>query len=386
MVPFFSIGSVAVFINFDSVAEHSHALGLFFLYLFIHFGMAAGSKNDESPLVRSTSSLASQDTRLHSVTSLTKSRRVLGKTAPLPIRSDSSQSAQSDDDDDADTVTSSIGEDTPVGETALEKSCPESTPAERQRFLLACNGNTGQANQRLQEYLNWRRNHERIRTECNIRIKQSSDPDYDIWVESCLVALKACGEVAENIVLPRVVRSYSTLRLGGCSHIADPTTRERVDVVDQEGHRIFHMIPGLMDDKLAKTSTYALAVAIYFDRRFDPASLERVTVCMDVRAGKGWPNIHGLRLIPFMKNSLKLLLPTFPERLHKCIVYPVPTAFLYVWTMISKCMDPVTREKICVVSGKCTIVSLPPMEDLIAHLGEESVTLMEDTRVACFKA
>jgi hypothetical protein len=145
------------------------------------------------------------------------------------------------------------------------------------------------------------------------------------------------------------------------------------------------MIPGLMDDKLAKAETYALAVAIYFDRKLDRESLERVTVCLDVRAGKGWPNIHALRLIPFMKNSLKLLLRTFPERLHKCVVYPVPPAFLYVWTMISKCLDPVTSEKISVVSGKCTISSPPPQEKLVAFLGADPAKLMEDSRVASFK-
>lgn len=374
------------FINLDSFVSHSHTFGLFFLYLFVHFLMASGSKSEDSPLVRSVSSL-------HPNTFITKSRRILGETVPFPIRSDSSQSAQSDDEDDVvdddetATVTSSIGEETALDDTALEKSCPESTPAERQRFVLASKGHNGQANQRLHNYLHWKRNHERIRAECNIRIKQSSDPDYDVWVESCLVALKACGEVAQNIVLPRVVRSYSRPRLGEGSNIADPTTCEEYgDVVDQDGHRIFHMIPGLMDDKLAKTSTYALAVAIYFDRKFDRASLERATVCIDVRAGKGWPNIHGLRLIPFMKNSLKLLLPTFPERLHKCVVYPVPTAFLYVWTMISKCLDSKTREKIYVVSGKCTIISPAPMEKLIAVLGEEPAKLMEGVRLASFKA
>jgi CRAL/TRIO domain len=385
-------------INVDMVSAHSHALALIALYLFVHLCVAVGSpRGDESKLERSTPSDPSherQKTGLFPSLWPAKTRRIaLGGAAaapPLRLRTYSYQSTESDDDDDeTSTVASSVGDEmTPEEDAALEKACPKSTQAERRRFLVSTGGNHERAGGRLREYLAWRRNHQRIRTEHSIRIKPSVDPDYDVWVESCLVAMRACGEVAENIVLPRVVRCYSASRKPfpqGTNDGTPPSWGESSDLVDRDGHRIFHMIPGLMDDKLAKTSTYALAVAIYFDRKLDRASSETVTLCMDVRAGNGWPNIHGLRLIPFMKNSLKLLLPTFPERLHKCVVYPVPSAFLYVWTMISRSLDVKTREKICVVSGKCTIASPPPMEKLIALLGEEPSTLMEDTRVASFK-
>ena len=117
-----------------------------------------------------------------------------------------------------------------------------------------------------------------------------------------------------------------------------------------------------MDVKLAKASTYTLAVAIYLDRSFDRDQSEKVTVCVDVRAGRGWPNTHALRLIPFMKHSMKLLLPLFPERLQRALVYPVPAAFFYIWTIISKYMDPLTVERVRILEGKCKIEAPPPAE------------------------
>jgi hypothetical protein len=53
--------------------------------------------------------------------------------------------------------------------------------------------------------------------------------------------------------------------------------------------------------------------------------------------------------------------------------------------MISKCLDPITAAKICVVSGRCKIEASPPMEKLDAHLGGEQALLLEVNRVASFK-
>jgi len=347
--------------SMDTVKVHSHALGLFLFYLFVHFCLAAGDSNNRK---RETTYLTG-----HPVSPSFKQemgRRNI-EPPPSPTRSISSQS-----DDDAGDATM---------ECDLEEYCPGSTPAERTRFLVACNNHPKKAAGRLNHYLEWRTTHVDTKQKYGIKMRPTRDRDYDLWVESSLTAMRMTGEVANNIVLPRVIRTYQNT----------PQAQEQGSSVsnsisDQEGRRIFHIIPALMDDKLAKQSTYTLAVAIYLDSQLQRDSMEKVTICMDVRAGKGWPNIHALRLVPFMKNSLKLLLPLFPERLHKCVVYPLPSAFFYLWTMIAKCLDPVTRDKICVVSGKCTIEAQPPTEKLVVHLGEAATQLLEATRIASFKA
>lgn len=261
----------------------------------------------------------------------------------------------------------------------------ESNFIERRRFLVACKGNVADTTSRLNDYLHWNEEHLHSKTENNIHIKPTRDRDYDLWVESCLTAMKMSGE-SENIVLPRVIRQICREdEYNGALRYSDHGKDSESMLLDREGHRVFCMRPALMDTKLAKASTYSLAVAIYLDRSNDRESAEKVTVCVDVRAGRGWPNTHVLKLVPFMKHCMTLLLPLFPERLHRALVYPVPHTFYYIWTMLSKYMDPLTVERVCVVEGKCKIEAPPPDEKLRDYFGEEELERLEASRVNNFR-
>lgn len=236
--------------------------------------------------------------------------------------------------------------------------------------------------QRLNHYLQWNNEHVKVKVENEIKFKPTRDQDYDLWVECCLTAMKISGEVG-NIVLPRIIRKVCwEEKISGGFEDDD----RKSDFLDREGYRSLCIRPGLMDIKLAKASTYTLSVSIYLDRSCDRENLGKITLCVDVRAERGWPNTHVLRLIPFMKRSMKILLPLFPERLHKAIVFPVPHAFFNVWRMISKYMDPLTIEKVCLVEGKCKIEALPPIEKLKVYFGEEELERLEASRIDSFRA
>ncbi|KAG7346132.1 CRAL/TRIO domain containing protein [Nitzschia inconspicua] len=366
----------------ESVKMHSHALALFLVYLLVHVFLVLGD-NSASADIKGKSSSSSLSLRLKTNSRLIElpASTPTSRRFPTSTVNQASTNDELDDSDDNSTLTEPSIEDL---ELDLEKQCPRSTPAERRRFLVACNGRLEPAATRLQQYLEWHEKYQILQSTCP-RIRPTRDRDYDVWVESCLVAMKGCGEV-ENIVLPRVIRSYQRIQSHNQGETVAPKARDCHVMTDEEGHRIFHIIPAMMDDKLAKQSTYTLAVALYLDRQVDRHSMDTVTICMDVRAGRGWPNTHAVKLVPFMKSSLKLLLPLFPERLHKCVVYPLPSAFYFLWTMISKCMDAVTAAKICVVSGKCFIEAEPPTDKLIAHLGKEPALLLEPARISMFKA
>jgi hypothetical protein len=211
--------------------------------------------------------------------------------------------------------------------------------------------------------------HDEIAREHKIERKTSDDRDADVWTEVCAIAMKACDEVGD-VNLPRVIRSHQI---------------EGVDATDLQGHRFFHIIPAQMDDNLAKTSTYALATALYINKQLDRGGLERITVCMDVRAGRGWPNIHAMRLVPFMKQTTTLLLSLFPERMYKMLLYPVPPSFLWVWNLISKVIDPLTKDKVCLLSGVNKITAPPPLDQMFEHLEEKVALLLESSRLAAFK-
>lgn len=224
-------------------------------------------------------------------------------------------------------------------------------------------------------YLRWNREHVKARLDNGIQAEPSHDHDYGIWVESCLTAMKMNGEVENDVVLPRIIRKV-------CRD--DDVIDRDSDLRDREGYRIFVIRPALMDITLAKASTYRLAGAIYFDRSIDRGTMEKATLCLDTRAGRGWPNTHVLRLLPFMKECVKVLLPLFKNDLHKALIYPVPSAFTYVWRMISKYIDPETVERVHVLEGRCKIVAPPPTEKMQVHIGDEALEQMEAIRINSF--
>ena len=269
-----------------------------------------------------------------------------------------------------DTATTSL-DDTVVMEDALATLCPSSTVAERKRFLRARKANLPAATKMLRQYLQWHQNHTDIAMEHNITRPVSDDGDMDIWNEACQVAMIASGEKGEG-PLPRVIRTHL--------HSADPSK----PLMDNDGYRLVQIMPAQMDMTLAKSSTYALAVSLYLNRLLDREAEERIVVCMDVRAGKGWPNTHAVRLVPFMKQTTTLLLSLFPERLHRCLVYPVPRSFAWVWNTISNVVDPLTREKIVLLSGPSKIVSPPPFEKMYKYMGKDAAQQLEHARVTSF--
>lgn len=264
---------------------------------------------------------------------------------------------------------SSNSNDAIMVEDALLMACPAATPTERKRFLTARQGNLASATKSLNHYLHWHQTYVDVATRHKIIRPSTDNQDLDIWMECCQIAMKANNEKPQ-LQLPRVIQ---TLHL-----------ESGMPLTDSSGHRLFQILPAQMDISLASSSTYALAVALYLNTQLDRHATERIVVCLDVRAGRGWPNTHAVRLVPFMQQTTKLLLSLFPERLHKCLLYPVPPSFLWVWNTISKVVDPLTRQKISLLSGANKIESPPPHEQMCNHLPEEAVQHLEKSRVAAF--
>jgi hypothetical protein len=341
---------------------HIYAMLVFFLLWVLTTGAAAEKqRHDLSSSSTSSSSRAWPVTRRRNSTSKdTKSFAIL----EVPASSLSSVSSESDDQISRDESFFGFTNDEILG-----MELPEASSAERLRFLTARGGDVGRASKLLRHYLDWIKIHELIEHELKLGDTVSGDDvDLDHWNAACAIAIKACHEKC-NVPLPRVIRMYQ---------------QKDGPVCDYHGNRIFHIVPALMDDKLVQTSTYALATALYLNRQLDRTGLERVTVCIDVRAGLGWPNIHAVRLVPFMKVTTMLLLSLFPERLEKCLLYPVPSAFLWIWNAMQRYLEPETKEKICLLSGVNKIESPPPMDQMTKHVPLNVVEFLECSRRARF--
>jgi hypothetical protein len=248
----------------------------------------------------------------------------------------------------------------------LRKRFPSATAVERKRFLTARLGNIEAAKAQLGVYLEWREKHDAIEKDLEIT---NIETDEDEWNKAAAIAMVSCQEEIPSTKLPRLARVYSV---------------DGSAVRDRDGSRVLHVMPGQMDPTLAKPSTYAVALALYIDRKLDRASSERLTVALDVRGGKGWPNIPPLRNLPFIKTVVKLLVAMFPECLHQCILFPVPQAANWIWKVCKAWIDPDTSRKVQLLTGTATIVSQPPFEAMEKFLEPNVAKLLENERHAMF--
>jgi CRAL/TRIO domain len=251
----------------------------------------------------------------------------------------------------------------------LKRNVPESTVQERQRFFIAKKGDVTLASSCLRSYIDWRTSHTKYQESCSfIDSKTNNDTDEYDWDVACALAIRACREI-EYRRLPRVVRTFC---------------QGEKECVDRNGFRLIQLLPGRMDERLAPLSTYALAIALYIDRKLARDSNEKITVIVDVRGGQGWRNIPAAQLVLFMKDIFALLLNMFPERLARAIILPVPSILLWIWSVVQRYLDPDTAKKICLITGPAGTSSPPPSKAMSTYLDGNVVALLESERIATF--
>lgn len=185
---------------------------------------------------------------------------------------------------------------------------PESTLAERRRFLKARKGVIKAASAQLGTYFQWR-----SRNKIDEFFPSTFTTDEEDWALAARGAMEIANtnrkSPASDKILPRIVSVY-----GGNDGL----------VFCRNGARIVHVLPSQLDATIAPGTTYALALAMYLDRKLDRNHTEKVTVVIDIRSGKGWPNPSSVSLVPFIKLVVGSLNSYFPERLSRCILFPLP--------------------------------------------------------------
>lgn len=263
----------------------------------------------------------------------------------------------------------------------MRDELPDSTMAECRRFLIDKDGETREAIEALQSYLEWRQKYADIEAkleaereeepqEDNLKLGAGGDSDLVLWNKAVAIALHANDEPSGQ-ALPRVVRTFQSAG---------------EEYTDDGGHVIIKLTPGQIDRNLVNdVKSYSLAIAIYLDRKMDRNDAhDTVTLLIDVRGGKGWPNPTPKTLMPFLKHTIHLLLDMMPERLHHAIVFPIPGAFRWIWSVVQRGMDPETVDRCRLVSGAARISSEPPTGELSEYMSRDLVEFMEDERLATF--
>mmetsp|Transcript_10601 Transcript_10601/g.23436 ORF Transcript_10601/g.23436 Transcript_10601/m.23436 type:complete len:295 (-) Transcript_10601:357-1241(-) len=253
----------------------------------------------------------------------------------------------------------------------IHQALPDSTHAERQRFLTDRKGDTKAAIDKLRNYLSWRKQH------CNDDLSH-----LDSWTYATQLAVQTSGKGGDE-----KSRNYTkTLKLP-CTLFLQEHEQSASDanMVDKTitNKKYLQLLPARIDTKLADTSIYALTLAIYLDHALDRTSTEKVTLVIDVRSGHGWANIKAVHLLPFIQSTARLLCDLYPLRLEQCIVFPVPNVASVLWKAVKPFMGKDTRKKVCLVSGPAGRNEKVPKK-LSEYLDEGLITKLEERRTSCF--
>ena len=262
----------------------------------------------------------------------------------------------------------------------LREKCPWSTPSERRRFLVARKANANAAVEQLLQHKNWLLDHDLIietnPTEEQTHLDSSLIPgteDLDLWntavVDVWLLPLYNPAKTINIQLLPRIARFHCN---GG------------YELRTKDGQRILQFFPAQLDWSLASIQIYTAVIALYMYKHLDRHSDETIFILIDVRAGHGWKNPPAFDCIPFIKYLAKILEQNFPERLGACILYPLPWGTESLWKLIRHFIDPVTSNKIRIISGPASRDSPPPNISLGLYVDDATLVRLEENRISSF--
>eukprot|EP00435_Cladocopium_sp_Y103_P029476 s464_g7.t1 len=117
---------------------------------------------------------------------------------------------------------------------------------------------------------------------------------------------------------------------------------------------------------------YTLAICHVLDGIFESEE-DRVTVLIDVRRGEGWPNPPAIKLLPFIRACASIISDHYPERLSRLILFPVPWVAKVILGIVQRLLDPVTFNKIILVTGDDQIGSPCNAKELRKYITKESL-------------
>lgn len=208
--------------------------------------------------------------------------------------------------------------------------------------------------------------------------------------------------LAPTVVLPQVVYCHCS-NSGGS--ISSPNEDDKTFLCDKQGHTILHVLAARLDPQKAGKHAhelYATSLALYLDRYFlnhpsggrndnkddddnDNNKKHRVTLLLDVRAGKGWRNPPALELVGLVRHLATVLHDLYPDRLHKCLLFPVPRPAIWIWNMFRGLLDESIRNTVCLLPGGALAESPAPIKDLATHVDEATLQHCEQVRLQTFE-
>ena len=153
---------------------------------------------------------------------------------------------------------------------------------------------------------------------------------------------------------------------------------------DKQGHHLLHVLAARLDPQKASNELYTTAVALYLDR-YLAAKANHVTLLLDVRAGVGWKNPPALELTSLVRHLATHLHALYPDRLHGCLLFPVPRPAIWIWNLCKGLLDERIRSAVCLFPGGASARSPAPVSALSAHVEEAFLQHCEKMRLETFE-
>jgi CRAL/TRIO domain len=310
------------------------------------------------------------------------------------------------------------------GSIRLRESFPQATSAECDRFDKAFQRH---ASDHLDAYLAWRSHHGMDDDDTGDNTVTSNEIDsghagsdelhWSQAVDRAMAYIRATDEANENnknnrkinngksspkesetttTTTTTIVKSESSslsesslenspplVQFVRCHWVDDTDGSGGSYLKDKTGHRILHLLPAQIS-KDACIESYILTLSFYLERKLHRDNDEQVTLLVDVRSGQGWPNVPASQMITFVRRTTSVLAHQFPNRLHKCIIYPMPRATLIIWTLMQAFMSASLRNLIVLFAGAAEIESPPPHTQLEEYVHSEGLALLEEARRQSF--
>jgi len=263
--------------------------------------------------------------------------------------------------------TSDAAEEEKETQKILKERFPTITPMERKRF------SKGRAMDRictkLEGYVEWREKNQLDSK--SFKNHPEFKSDHEVWQFAANHTSKHYdeGEVKMSPNFPRIAR------FGG-----------EEDLRASDGKRIVQVLPALIDKDLAPLDFYALTFAVYVELKFGRDTDEQIHVLVDARTGEGWPNVPAMNLIPFVKSLVRYLEDNMPERMFRCVLYPLKNAAKPIWGIFKSFLNPKVVKKIVIYWGPATPESPVPKEMTNETYSADFVKAIESQRTAEIQA
>ena len=156
---------------------------------------------------------------------------------------------------------------------------------------------------------------------------------------------------------------------------------------DLQGNCILHTLPAQIDMRFSG-ELYTKEITSYLDQVLQNDPTQKVTVLLDVRPGRGWPNAPAPQLMGLIRHFVTNIYTQYPDALHKFILFPIPRAAIMLYKVAIKPLlmgHPQLKEVMELVPGPGLGMNSPaPLDKLAAFVSPDNLKFMEDHRLKSF--